>query len=194
MGDFIRPAAVLLIICTVIGGALAATYSATKDIIAEGQAGKADDAKAEVLGLADSFVAVDEDEVAALVNAGSYPMVTEVYEGLSEDGSSVGYVATAVTKGYGGDILVLVGVGADMVISGVRIISHTETAGLGGNATKPAFYTQYDNKSAETTLRAVKGETSKANEISAISGATITSRAVTEAVNEAAYVIGELMR
>lgn len=97
--------------------------------------------------------------------------------------NAVGYVVTAVSKeGYGGDIKVMVGLDGNMAITRVEILESSETAGLGANASKPAFAGQFEGKNEALTL--VKG-TAKENEISAIASATITSKAVTGCVNAA---------
>jgi electron transport complex protein RnfG len=72
----------------------------------------------------------------------------------------------------------------------MRVGNHQETPGLGANATLSDFYGQYVDKSTESELTVVKAGAS-GNEIQAISGATITSKAVTKGVNiaVAAYKI-----
>ena len=95
-----------------------------------------------------------------------------------------GYVVTATDKeGYGGDIKITVGITADGTINGISILSITETAGLGMRATEPAFYEQYQGKQAEKFV--VSKDGGDGEPIDALSGATITSRAVTGAVNAA---------
>jgi electron transport complex protein RnfG len=84
-----------------------------------------------------------------------------------------------------------VGVTADGKISGVRVPGgHNETPGLGAEAEKPDFYEQFAGKDASLALRLVKDRAGAgAGDIAAISGATITSDAVTKAVNAAAQKI-----
>ena len=94
--------------------------------------------------------------------------------------SDAGYVLTAYPSGFGGEIRLMVGIGADGVIQGVRILSHAETAGLGAKSTEPVFYEQYNNLSGGNFAVQKDG-----GNIVAITGATITSRAVTAGVNEA---------
>jgi len=100
-----------------------------------------------------------------------------------KDGEVCGYVATVTSNaGYGGDIKVMVGIDKAVKVTNVKIIQSSETAGLGQNASKPEFISQYAG--ADSSLTVVKGE-AKQGEISAISSATITSKAVTECVNAA---------
>lgn len=92
----------------------------------------------------------------------------------------LGSVAKAMPPGYAGEIALFVGVDGEGKVSGIQIISHSETPGLGANATADTFKDQFKGKSG--TLEVVKGE-AKESEISAITGATITTKAVTDGVN-----------
>jgi len=66
----------------------------------------------------------------------------------------------------------------------MRILRHTETPGLGAFATREEFFRKFDNKKLQP-LKVVRTPASADDEIQAITGATITSKAVTGAVNEA---------
>ena len=95
-----------------------------------------------------------------------------------------GYVITTTDKdGFGGNIQITVGIKKDGTINGVSILSISETAGLGMKATEPSFYNQYVNKQADKFV--VSKDGGDGEQIDAFSGATITSRAVTGAVNAA---------
>lgn len=93
-------------------------------------------------------------------------------------------------EGYGGDICLAVGVAADGTTTGISFLSINETAGLGMNAQQPSFADQFKQKKVDT-FQVVKGERTQENEISAVSGATITSQAVTDAVNAALSAAGQ---
>lgn len=100
-------------------------------------------------------------------------------------GATVGYVIAAVSpSGYGGDIQIAVGITKDGVLTGFDVISNSETAGLGSKCTEPEFKNQFAGKPA-TKLEYTKTGATADNQIDAISGATITTNAVTEAVNAA---------
>ena len=100
------------------------------------------------------------------------------------DGGDTGYVITATdSEGYGGDIQVVVGITADGTVSGISFLSISETAGLGMNAQNESFYGQYVG--VQTDHFYVSKDGGEGEPIDAISGATITSRAVTGAVNAA---------
>ena len=86
-------------------------------------------------------------------------------------------------EGYGGDIQITVGVTKDGTVSGVSILSISETAGLGMRATEAKFQKQYVGKNTDKFY--VSKDGGEGEPIDAISGATITSRAFTGAVNTA---------
>lgn len=100
--------------------------------------------------------------------------------GLDAEKNVVGYIFTTSTKGYGGEVKVMTGVSADGKVTGVEALSLSETAGLGMNAQKESFRNQYIGKSGE--IGVAKSSPSE-NEIQALTGATITSKAFTDAVN-----------
>ena len=96
----------------------------------------------------------------------------------------MGYVVTVTdSEGYGGNIQITVGITSDGTVNGISILSISETAGLGMRATEPEFYGQYEGKRTEKF--AVSKDGGDGEPIDALSGATITSRAVTGAVNTA---------
>jgi electron transport complex protein RnfG len=106
-----------------------------------------------------------------------------VFEGYA-GGELVGYVFELYPAGYSGDVAMLVGISSrDNVVSGMRVMKHTETPGLGALAVKEFFYGQFTNKPL-VELTVVKGSPGE-YEIDAITSATITSRAVTRGVNAA---------
>jgi len=109
--------------------------------------------------------------------------ISAVYEGL--DGDSVaGFVVELSPKGYSGHIDLIVGISAsDKKITGIRVLRHTETPGLGALAVSADFYRRYDNR--ELVPLGVVRTSPGRNEIQAITSATITTRAITNAVNEA---------
>jgi len=67
-------------------------------------------------------------------------------------------------------------------VAGISIVSSSETPGMGKKAENPDFYGQFSNKNVDM-FTVIKGEAKTDDQISAISGATITSRAITDAVN-----------
>lgn len=93
------------------------------------------------------------------------------------------YIIPSESKGYGGTIKMLVAVTLDGRVLDYKILSHNETPGLGDNAQKPAFRKQFEGKGLEH-LTVVKDPANK-EDIQAMTGATISSRAVTKAVRQA---------
>lgn len=159
----------LLLITALATFALALTNMITKDPIQAQRDLANNKARMEVLNGADDFSPLE-------VSLSDYPKVLEVYEGF-KDGESVGYTLKVANTGYGDDIVVIVGIQNDGELGGIRIVQHAETPGLGAKAAEPEFYEQYRGKTAQSQLAD--------DEISAITGATVTSSAVTSAVNTA---------
>ena len=107
-----------------------------------------------------------------------YELDDEVYI-IYEDGEKAGYAFMASGSGYGGNIDILVGLDSGFGIKGVSILSQTETPGVGNRITESSFTDQFKGLSASDI--ALKSEGGK---IDAITGATISSRAVVDAVKE----------
>ena len=99
-------------------------------------------------------------------------------------GARLGYVfIVSSTHGYGGNLSISMGITSEGILQGIEMVSMNETAGLGANCTTDSFKDQYKNLSTESALIVTKDGKKADNEIDAISGATITSKAVTDAVN-----------
>lgn len=169
--DIFVPVISLLVICIAFTFLLALTNSATADKI-EALALEAEaKARTDVLDTAESFS--DEMEKDGIV----------YYEGYDKDGATVGYIFPEQTKGYGGTIYMTVGVNSDGTVHGVAITELSETAGLGMNAkNQPWFLEQYVGRSGNI---GVAKNNPADDEIQALTGATITSKAVTLGVNTA---------
>ena len=172
--DVFKAIIVLTVVCLVISAALALTNHITKDKIAEMEKASASAAMEALIKNAEYELA-DLTDIKGLEDA-------EIYVATSNN-ETLGYIITTAAKGYGGDVTVMTAISTDKKVIGVNILSAAdETPGLGQNATKPEFYNQFLNKTLGVTV--VKNG-AKDNEINAVTGATITSRAVTTAVNEA---------
>ena len=89
-------------------------------------------------------------------------------------------------NGYGGPIKMLIGIDTEGCVKGISLLEHAETPGFGADAEKDSFKNQYVNR--QTPLAVSKTEP-KDNEIQAITGATITSTAITDAVNMASEYV-----
>ncbi len=85
-------------------------------------------------------------------------------------------------EGYGGEFEIALGIRMDGTVNQIAFLSLSETIGLGMEAKKPAFYEQFSGRRADAFAYSKSGAVAE-NEIDAISGATITTNAVTNAVN-----------
>jgi len=188
--EILKPAIILFSICLVITAALAFTYVGTKDIIAQRMAEDEENARKEVLAAASLFEEIKniEDYEKNLSETG---MVKTAYKGLNS-GSPVGYVFALDSKGYGGNIRITVGVSSDGEVTGVKIGENKETPGLGAKAAEEPFISQFINIKPEGRLKVVKNNGTADEEIDAISGATITSKAVVKAVQAAIDMAAEI--
>ena len=137
------------------------------------------EAKAEAL----QTVMSDADNFKNVAMPAPDDYVTDIQEALN-GAENVGYCLTVKSKGFGGMVEFVVGIASNGTVRGINILSHSETPGLGAKSTEPEFYGQFANRS-KLPLKVVKGAAEADDEISAISGATITSNAVTGGVNAA---------
>lgn len=186
MNNISKLGAILFAICAVAALALGFTNKITAPIIEERNIQANNEARKIVLKDATEFKQMDKSDFKG------NELVAEVYEGTN--GSEVvGYTVKTLPKGYGGEIELIVGISKDGIITGINIGSMTETPGLGSKAAEPNFKDQFNEKSTEI-LALVKGNASKDNEVQAISGATITSSAVTNGVNAAIEVYNSSLK
>lgn len=169
----LRLTVTLLLITGIVAAALAGVNAITKDAIAANQEKKTQDALAVVLPGVQDLKKVDV--------AGDAGIVSEVYA------SGDNYAVKVLPAGFDGAITMMVGI-ADGQVTGISVISHTETPGLGAvaaaqNAKGEAFRSQFEGQT---------GELEVGNQIDAMSGATITSKAVTTGVNAALNYVANL--
>ncbi len=176
MKEIVKLGLMLFLISAVAAAALGYVNAATKEPIEDSKRVEETKTRKILLTEADSF------EELAVQNSDQYPIVSEIYKGTKGD-DLCGYIFKTIPKGYGGQVEVLTGITLDGTIAGVDIGSNNETPGLGAKASENQFKGQYKGKG--TLLNVIKSGTPKEDEISAISGATITSEAVTGGVNEA---------
>lgn len=192
-GGFMKDALILCAITLVAGACLGGVYEVTKaPIEAANQAAK-EAAYRTVLPEAANFAADDLTDVIVKGNeeiAGlgfGNVTVDEAVTATDASGAAAGYVVTATSNdGYGGAITVSVGIKADGTVNGIEFLTLAETAGLGMNASKPEWKGQYAGKNVDA-FTVTKNGAAADNEIDAIGGATITSNAVTGAVNAAVH-------
>lgn len=164
--ELIKLSAILCAITFAASLLLAGVNKLTLPRIAQAEAIAAENAMKSMLVQADSFKEIAEN----------------VFEGIKGD-ETVGYCVTVYPAGFAGEIKLLVGIGSDDKVKGIEILSHSETAGLGAKATDESFKDRFKEKNPY--INVVKGETGSPDEVQAITGATVTSRAVAGGVKEA---------
>ena len=161
-----KPIVVLGVICVIVTGALAATNGVTAPIIQAATEAAETAARTELLPEADSFTEVKD-------------VAVENVSGIYTADNGAGAVITASGKGYGGDVVVMVAFGPDDTIKQIKVTEQAETKGIGSNVTENSEY-QANYSGLPATQALVLG-----TDVDAYSGATISSRAVNNAVNSA---------
>ncbi len=168
---------VLTIVALLSGTALAITYSALLPRIERNQ----QIALERSLGALFQSAESPEFELADIEGADA----PQIYTARS-GGSLIGYAVRVVTTGYGGEIRLLVGLGPQLQrITGMEVVEHVETPGLGANINSASFKQQFQGLQPGQDISYVKGGSASAeeNEIEAISGATISTKAVVSGIN-----------
>jgi Na+-translocating ferredoxin:NAD+ oxidoreductase subunit G len=161
MRDFVKMIGVLFISCGLAAASLAVVNAVTRERIAHWDTKTKEDALRAVMADADEFKEVKANEV---------------WE-ARRNGQKAGEAFLIRINGYSGPITLMFGVGLDGTISGLQVLSHTETPGLGAKIVLPNFRDQFNGKRLEDLKLKKDG-----GQIDAITGATISSRAVTKAV------------
>ena len=178
----------LTVITLVSGLLLGLVNDITAGPIASQQAKEKEEAYKAVFADAASFETVTSGEDTDLEsyldeNGFKAQNIDEVMLAKDDQGNELGYAFTVTTaEGYGGDIQFAMGVQDDGTLNGISILSISETAGLGMRATTDDFKNQFRDKNVEKFTYTKTGATSD-DEIDALSGATITTNAMTNGVN-----------
>ena len=173
----VRLAVTLLLITAFVAAALAFVNGITAPKIAELNAKKTQEAIAKVLpGGYDAEIADYADATG---------LVSKVYKGAN------GYAVEVKPSGFDNTITMMVGIDNDGKVIGISVVSHTETAGLGavaadGTPKGIAFRDQFVGQSGSVSV------TKDGGTMDAITGATITSRAICVGVNAALEVVGKM--
>ena len=190
MNKIVKNTLILTAITVVSGLLLGVVYGITKEPIAEAQENTKQEAYRSVLSDASSFETMedfDAADAASILEENGYSSdeITEVAEGIDDSGETVGYVVNVMShEAYDGDLEVSVGIAADGTVKGIEMLSISETAGLGMKADEAEFKDQFKDKNVEK-FTYTKSAESGDDKIDAISGATITTNAVTNAVDSA---------
>lgn len=154
--------------CLISGGILAATYFITNPVAEQKKIEMNNKAMKTLVKDADSFKAVEGKEGWYTANRGS---------------DLLAYIVPVETKGYGGVIKMLAAITPEGKETDFTILSANETPGLGDNASKDSFRKQFNGKGPDQMV--VVKDPSKKDNIQALTGATISSKAVTKGIKEA---------
>ena len=164
---------ILLAICVAMALLLGVTNEATKNTIALRQQEEKNAAMSEVIS-AKNYTLLK-----------SVPDDYELYAAFN-DYDLIGYAVSLSESGYGGKINMMIGINADRTVSGISITDMSETPGLGDNAKNPEFTDMFKKLSADEAKLTADG-----GKIQALSGATVTSKAVTSGVQRAIKIVEE---
>ncbi|NLM75375.1 MAG: RnfABCDGE type electron transport complex subunit G [Clostridiaceae bacterium] len=186
--EVIKPSLILFIVCAVVTGALAYVNGITQPIIEENERIARQEAMAEVLPGSSSFsepISYEE------LKEEGFPVsstIRNIYEAVD-----AGYVVEAAVKGYGGEVNMMIGIDLDKNIKGIKITSHNETPGLGAKVADEEFLQQHYGQIPEDGFKVIKGVSKSDSEIEAVSGATISTMAVTQGASDAAKLVSAII-
>lgn len=184
----VRDSLILFAITLISGLLLGLVYDITKAPIAASEEKAKQEAYKAVFEDAQTFEvdpnATPEKAAEVLGSAGiTTSTIEEVLVAKDASAQPLGYVMKITnSEGYGGNISLSVGIKTDGTVNGYEILTINETAGLGMKAKDAAFKDQYKNKKVDQ-YEVTKTGAAEENQIDAISGATITTKAVTNGVN-----------
>lgn len=189
MKEIIKNTLVLFVITMISGLLLGFVYEITKEPRMKQEELAKQKAYKAVFNDADDFIEIELDDRAIekyLSKNNIEPNIANVdavVKALDAEDKIIGYVITVTDKeGYGGDITLTVGIRNDKTVNGISILTLNETAGLGMEAKEKSFAEQFAEKKVDR-FTYTKSDAVADNEIDVISGATVTTNAVTNAVN-----------
>lgn len=176
--EILIPTVSLFVICLCVTALLAVTNAVTKDAIAYQQELSAAESRQAVCPDAVDFEKVEYDVQSV-----------ECYKALDESGNLIGYAISSASRGYGGDVKVMTGINAeDGSVIAINVYDNSgETPGLGVNTSGEKFTSQFAGLSSGTGVTVDKdaGKNPDSVAVDSVTGATISSRAVVDAVNQA---------
>lgn len=185
--SYVRLGGILFLIAAISAGVLAFLNDSTKDLIAKNEAMAA--TSPEVLeAVMPGSVMFNDYADAALVETiksenGKFVNLQTAVDGSNNE---LGYVVRtfSTVAGYGGDMELFVGISPEGKITGVNVVSHSETSGLGSRTTEPGFTSQFAGKDA----------TAEITDFDAITGATKSSKSFLSAVNNAISIYNQYLK
>ena len=173
--EFIKLSSILCVITLVAALLLAGVNKITAPRIAQAEKEASVEAMKEIIPDADSFEELNENVSAA-----------------RKGNEVIGYCVKVTATGYGGDISMMVGLDTEATVQGIEILSHSETAGLGAKITEDRFKSQFKGK--DPILQVVKNDTDSAGEITAITGATVSSRGIANGIKMSLDLVEEAIK
>ena len=168
----------LTLVCLFCGGILGVVYAVTCDPIEQ----------AAVRELRESIgkVIPEGGEISEALTAEAGGAEYEYYKSVNAEGGTVAYAVKSVVNGFGGPLALMVGVLPDGTVHATRVLSHSETPGLGAKCdSDEAFISQFRGFSPDKTLKVRKD----GGDVDAITASTITSRAYSLAVSNAVSLV-----
>ena len=203
----VKDAIILCVITLIAGLLLGFVYEITKEPIAKAEQATKDKAYATIYSKADAFEKTDKinelvEKSKDILKDQSFVSADKTYSfsGITIDEAvvaksgkdTIGYIVMVTTpNGYGGNISIALGVDVDGTVAGTQILTISETPGLGMNATGE-FKDQFTGKKVDGFVHTKNGKTAE-NEVDAITSATITTEAVTGAVNAGLYFVNNVI-
>lgn len=199
----VKAVVVIFVITLVMGAALGAVYDITKKPISDAALKAKEEAYKEIYPDAASIVSIEEQSESitnkflndTLHTAGYKDNTIDEFNLVADkDGKLIGTIVIVTNKnGYGGDIQLAVGISlAENKITGISFLTLNETVGLGMKANEAEFKEQFKD-ALLGEISYTKTGSDSANVIDAISGATITTSAVTDGVNSAITITGLIL-
>lgn len=180
----------VVVTCAVAAAGLSVTYAVTKDRIAEQERQAVEKALKEVMGGAGAdatFTAVDQALLDKAATAAGETPVYAVYAAKSPAGETVGWGLQVGPRGYGGPIVMVVGLDGSGKVTGVKVVTQNETPGLGTKATSdPEYLAKFAGVDGSDVDKSVK-------QVDTITGATKSSRGVRKGVIAAGHVYAEVL-
>ena len=187
-GGIVQLVVVLGLITFVCALLLGFINAVTADKIAQNNENTRNEAMAAIMQDAETFEAVEVGEEWTAPEDKGQPTISGVYEAQA-GGETIGYCVEVNPSGFGGTLTMIVGIKTDGTVAGAQVTEHGETPGLGAKSqTDPNWITQFAGQPADGSLAVSKD----GGTIEAITGSTITSRAVTLGVNTAANCVASL--
>lgn len=188
--SMIKDALILFAITLISGLLLGFVYQLTKDPIAQQEKKAIDKACSQVFENAAGFeeITYTPSETVNAYLSDNGVTVGKVFKAMAQDQSKLGYVLECTSsRGYGGNITIYIGITNEGSLNGISILKISETPGLGMRA-EEVLVPQFKNKDV-TSFTYTKTGSTDSSQIDAISGATITTKAVTGAVNAGLFVM-----